>query len=342
MRQSIGIQWRAILLSGFVAVSAPLSPGGTARAAALEVSVAHPIACRKVAASAAFGTVETSDHAILMAPFDGVVQSVSARPGTAVGARRILLRIQPLTLASRTRAAAAAVAAAQADLAQKRTLFAQKLATDAALESARARLTARMAALAALQARLRLGIVRAPFAGTVRHIAAVGTRVLRGQQLLRIDGNGALRIEAAFPMAAVRGLRVGATMTIVADGGSAPAQIYSVARTTDRYGLVSVYLTPPPTLRLIPGEVVRVRLDAAAESAWRVPQAAVVLRGTAARVFVDQRGRAHAVTVELLSVDADGAVVLGNLRPDSDVIVSNPAWLRNGTSVTPKRAGPEP
>jgi len=66
MRQSIGIQWRAILLSGFVAVLAPLSPGGTARAAALEVSVAHPIACRKVAVSAAFGTVETSDHATLM------------------------------------------------------------------------------------------------------------------------------------------------------------------------------------------------------------------------------------------------------------------------------------
>ena len=342
MRRSIRIQWRACFLSGFVAASALLSLTGTAPAATLEVSVANPIASRKVAVSAAFGTVETSDHAALMAPFDGVVKSVLVRPGNAISAGRVLLQIQPLTLASQTRAAAAAVAAANADLAQKKILAEQRLVTAAALETARAQLAARVAALAALQAQLRLGIVRAPFAGTVRHVAAVGTRVLQGQQLLHIDGNGALRIEAAFPMAAVRGLRAGTAMTIVADGDSGPGQVYSVARATDRYGLVSVYLTPPPTLRLMPGEVVQVRLDAAAEGAWRVPQAAVVLRGTAARVFVDQGGRARALTVKLLAVDADGAVVLGDLRPDSRVIVSAAAWLRDGTPVTRKRAGPKP
>ena len=341
MRQSIRIQWRASLLSGFVAASALLPLAGTARAATLEVSVVHPIASRKVAVSAAFGTVETSDHAALVAPFDGVVKSVSVRSGHAVGAGRVLLQIQPLTLASQTRAAAAAVAAAKADLVQKKILAEQRLATAAALETARAHLAARVAALAALQAQLRLGIVRAPFAGIVRDVAAVGTRVLQGQQLLHIDGNGALRIEAAFPMAAVRGLRAGTAMAIVADGDSGPGQVYSVARATDRYGLVSVYLTPPPTLRLMPGEVVQVRLDAAAEGAWRVPQAAVVLRGTTARVFIHQGGRARALTVKLLAVDADGAVVLGDLRPNSRVIVSDVAWLRDGTPVILKPAEPK-
>ncbi len=342
MRQSIRMEWQAFLLGGFVAASALLSLAGTAGAATLEVSVAHPIASRKAAVSAAFGTVETSDHAAMVAPFDGVVESVSVRSGNAISAGRVLLQIQPLTLASRTRAAAAAVAAAKADLAQKQILAAQRLVTAAALETARAQLAARVAARATLQAQLRLGLVRAPFAGTVRDVAAVGTRVLQGQPLLHIDGNGALRIEAAFPMAAVRGLHAGTAMTLVADGGSGPGQVYSVARATDRYGLVSVYLTPSPTLRLMPGEVVKVRLDAAVEDAWRVPRAAVVLRGTAARVFVDQGGRARALTVKLLAVDADGAVVRGDLRPDSDVIVSNPAWLRAGTPVIRKPADPKP
>jgi len=342
MRPSIWIQWRTCLLSSFVAASALLSFAGTARAATIEVSTARPVASRKASASTAFGTVETSDHAALVAPFDGVVTSVSARSGQAVRAARVLLQIQPLTLASQTRAAAAAVAAAKADLAQKQILAAQKLATAAALEATRAQLAARAAALATLRAQLRLGLVRAPFAGTLRDVAAVGTRVVQGQPLLRIDGNGALRIEAAFPMAAVRGLRAGTTVTIVAEGGSGPGQVYSVARATDRYGLVSVYLTPSPTLRLMPGEVVKVRLDAAIEDAWRVPRAAVVLRGTAARVFVDQGDRARALTVKLLAVDADGAVVLGDLRPDSRVIVSDTAWLRDGTPVTRKPADPKP
>ena len=342
IRQTNRIQWRTCLLSGFVAVSTLLPLAVNARAATLEVSVAHPIASRRATASTAFGTVETSDHARLMAPFDGVVKSVSVRAGNTVGAGRVLLRIQPLTLASRTRAAAAAVAAAKADLAQNKILAAQRLATAAAMETARARLAARVAALAALQAQLRLGIVRAPFAGTVRGLAAVGSRVLQGQQLLHIDGNGGLRIEAEFPLAAVRGLRAGTAMAISADGDSAPGRVYSVAQAADRYGLVSVYLAPPPTLRLMPGEVVQVRLDAAAEGAWRVPQAAVVLRGTSARVFLHRDGRARALTVKLLAVAADGAVVLGDLRPDSRVIVSDVAWLRDGVPATLKPAEPKP
>ncbi len=335
-----GQRRRGFFLGGMVAASVLLPLAGAARAAPIEISVVQPIASHKAVVSAAFGTVETPDHAALVAPFDGVVKSVSVRSGHAVGAGRVLLQIQPLTLASQTQAAAADVAAARADLAQQKILAGQKLVTAAALETARARLTARVAALAALQAQLHLGIVRAPFAGTVRHVAAVGTRVLQGQQLLHIDGNGALRIETAFPMTAVRGLRAGMAMTVVADGDSGPGQVYSVARTTDRYGLVAVYLTPPRTLHLMPGQVVRVRLDAATEGAWRVPQAAVVLRGTAARVFVDQGGRARVIAVKLLTVDADGAVVLGDLRPDSRVIVSDVAWLREGTPVTLKPAGP--
>ena len=332
---------RGFFLSGMVAASVLLPLAGPARAAPLEVGVAQPTSSRKATVSAAFGTVETSDHATLVAPFDGVVESVSVRSGNAVGAGRVLLRIQPLTLVPQVRAAAADVAAARADLAQKKILAGQKLVTAAALETARARLAAREAALAALQAQLRLGIVHAPFAGTVRRVAAVGTRVRQGQQLLRIDGDGALRVEAAFPMAAVRALRAGTAMTVVADGDSGPAQVYSVARTTDRYGLVSVYLTPPPALHLMPGQVVQVRLDAAAEGAWRVPRAAVVLRGTAAHVFVEQGGRARAIAVKLLAVDADGAVVLGDLRPDSRVIISGAAWLRDGTPVILKPAQPK-
>lgn len=340
--QTDRIQGRACLLSALLGASTLFSLARVDRAATIEVSVVAPITARKVAGATALGTVETPDHVILAAPFDGVVTAVRVRSGDATRAGRILLRIQPFTLAARVQAATAAVAAANAYLAQQNILAEQKLVTAAALQTARARLAARAAALAGLQAHFRLRLVRAPFAGTVRGVAAVGSRVLQGQHLLRIDGNGALRIEAAFPMAVVQGLRAGVTMTVIADGDSGTGRIYSVAQTADHYGLVSVYLTPSPKLRLMPGEVVRVRSDTAVARAWRVPQAAVVLRGTTARVYVDQGGRARAVMVKLLAVGVVDSVVLGDLRPDSRVIVSDAAWLRNGTPVTRRRAGPEP
>ncbi|MHB8493696.1 MAG: efflux RND transporter periplasmic adaptor subunit [Casimicrobiaceae bacterium] len=337
----IRVQWRSSILRGVVAASALCALAATAGAAAMDVRVASPIASRKVVVSTAFGTVETSDHVVLVAPFDGFVKGVSARSGNVVRAGSVLLQIQPLTLASQVRVAAADVAAAKADLVQKNILAEQKLVTAAALETTRAQLVAREAALVALRAELRLGALRAPFAGTVEQMPAEGTRVLRGQLLLRINGNGALRIEAAFPMAAARGLRPGASLTVNADGESGMGQVYSVANAANRYGLVSVYLNPPPALRLLPGEVVRVGIDGTATAgAWRVPRAAVVLRGTAARVFVDQGGRAHAIAVTLVAVDAGNAVVLGALRPDSHVIVSDVAWLHDGTPVALKPAGP--
>ncbi|HET9122065.1 MAG TPA: efflux RND transporter periplasmic adaptor subunit [Acidiferrobacteraceae bacterium] len=288
----------------------------------------------------ALGRVETSDHASLVAPFGGVVRRVVAPSGTAVGAQALLLQLVPLTLQARIQSARAAVASARADLAQQQVLAQQKLITRGQLEASQARLMADRATLQGLTAALRLGTVRAPFAGTVRQVVAVGTRVARGQRLLRIEGSGALRIEVSLPLAQARRLRAGAHAVIRAGSQRVAATVYAVAHAADRYGLLSVYIAVPPRLALIPGQVVRVRLALPeARTAWLVPRATVVMRGGSARVYAYANGKAQRIPVRLLGVGASGVVVAGALSADTLLVASGAAWLRHDAPVSVSAAG---
>ena len=302
--------------------------------------LARPVVQSEQRSYTALGRVETSDHASLMAPFDGIVSRVVTAPGTTVPAQALLLKLKPLTLLGRVAGARAAAAAARANLSQQRVLAAQKLITQGQLEAAQATLAADLARQQALEAALNLGVVRAPFAGTVRQVVAAGSHVIRGQRLLRIDGSGGLRIEASFPISQTRRLRAGSIATVRADHQRGTATVYAIASAADRYGLVSVYLGLPSGLTLIPGEIVRVRIVLpAAATAWLVPRSTVVLRGRKARVYVDDAGKARPVVVQLRSVGPEGVIVSGALSENSRLVASGVAWLRKGSAVSVAATG---
>lgn len=183
----------------------------------------------------------------------GVLQAVRVNVGDAVTSGQVVVDMDPKLLAEEVRAAQASVSAASAavraqvvDVEAKRReavredeLYKKGLTALAGAERARADLDRAAAALQ--QARSTLNIqtsrlqsarehltdtsLRAPFAGTVaeRHRDA-GSRVEAGAPILRIVGNGTMRLRFAVPPDRTKELPVGRAVTARIDTIAAPVE----------------------------------------------------------------------------------------------------------------------
>ncbi len=308
-------------------------PGLAFGAAPPTVHVARAARATYRPAIPVFARVRGPEHAMVQAPYDAIMGPLPVAPGSTVASGAIVARLLPMSLAATVRALQAQARAAHIAYEQAQVLARQGLVTPAHARSLQARWQADAAAWQAAGRRLALGTVRAPFAGTVRYTAAPGAWLTRGADVVTIGGAGGVYERCALTVREADRLYVGARAVIAAHGSMRPAgRVYALAARADRLGFVRAYvrgLHRP----LRPGQILRLTLLGHRQDAIAVPRSALMVRHGRARLYVLKGGRAQAVPVKVLRIDARRVFVAGAVDRGAPVIVSGVARLRAGVAV---------
>lgn len=284
----------------------------------------------------AFGRVHGPDRVTVQAPYAALMGPLVVSPGRDVAAGAVIARLIPARLAGVVRAQEARVAAARAAYEQSTVLARQGLMTPARARSLKAVWQSADAVWVAETRRLARGVVRAPFAGTVRYATAPGAWLVRGANVAEIGGASGLYETVALTVRDADKMFRGALVTRIratqGDSSSGGGRIYALAARLDRLGLVRAYvrgLKGP----LRPGQILTLRLYGHRQKALAVPRAAVLVSHAQARVYVIADGRARAVPVVVRSSRAQRVWVTGPLADGASVISSGITRLRAGTPV---------
>lgn len=279
------------------------------------------------------GTVRAVERAQVAAKMLGTIETVQLAIGRQVNAGEILVTIHAAELDAQVAQARAALDLAERDYTREYDLL-QKGATSAAtvrtLEDRR-RIAA--AALTAAEAQLAYTEVRAPFDGVItqRYIEP-GDFAALGTPLFAMEGRQ-LEIEVPVPEFLSKS-PADATLSVLVDGARHPVRIHEISPAVDpltRTRLARV--RPIDTTPLQSGQFVRVLWPAPAVTALTVPTTAVHRLGQMERVFVIVADRAVLRLVKTGQTDQGRTVILAGLNSDERVVLNPLATLRDGQPV---------
>lgn len=316
--------YRYLLMTGMLAAS-------VAMAGQLPVTTSPVVQRPYRLEVTALAEARSADHLMIEAPFSGVMAPLPVFPGTAVRRGTIIARVLPLRLAAEVEAATADLRSARRAYRQTEVLARDGLVTAAQLDAAGARMEHARAALQGLEARLARGVVRAPFAGTIRYQVPAGAWVGPGMAIAKLSGTGGLYLTARLtPDTAVQ-LKPGMPVRIAARGDHWPGRIYGVAQRAGHGGLVAVYVRCACTL--LAGEFARLTVRAGSQPGMAVPARAVVMNAGKATVFRVVHGQAQPVSVTILHATRRWAWITGALSVGDAVIVAGAGTVRGGTPV---------
>ena len=320
-------------LAGVPAAPVPVAP---VPVAPVPVGAAHVTLTPAPHVLRVLAEVDSLGKTTLAAPVTGEIAGPFLTEGE-VAAGAVVARNIPATLRGGLAAARADLAFAQATLARTTRLAAQHLRTQLAVEQARQAVAQAQARLAGLEREAAQQVLRAPFAGTLHYLVAPGTVVFQGTPVATLSGRATPWIDARIPPDRARGLHPDQIATIAAHGWHGIGRIAAIGSDARPLGLLRVRIRLPADNTLLPGEWVWVRLIRPGPPAPSVPQAAVVMRGARAMVFVLAAGHAHAVPVRVLA-EAGGRVWLrGALHPGQTVAVAGATRLAEATRVVVAR-----
>ncbi len=305
------------------------------------VACAHPLlvvhAARAIKAPyrpviVVFGRTHGPDRTMVQAPYDALMGPYVVAPGTRVATGAVIARLLPTSLAATVRAFSARVQAAHTGYRQGEVLARQGLITSAQVQALKATWRADNAAFLAAARRLARGVVRAPFAGTVRYRAAPGAWLVRKAAVAIIAGAGGLYETAALTVRDADRVFVGARVALAGQPASADGRVYALAERVDRLGLVRAYVRGIK-VPLRPGETVRLALFGHRAVALSVPRQALVIRHARARVYLLKAGHVVPSPVQVEHLGAHRAFIKTRFAPGTLVIDSHVARLRAGTAV---------
>ena len=310
---------------------------------------------------------------------DGIVERRVYTEGTDVREGQALFTIDPRELRARANAAQAALAKAEAtaanatqDVNRFRGLVAQQALSQqeydagvARLRTAEADVAQRRAELAEARLSLSYTTVRAPISGRAWRAevtegalvsAGAGTLLTRIEQVDPIYANFsqsssdvlALRNEIASGELQAPGMRQ-MTVRLVLEDGSAyrlPGRLNFVDLAFDEAtGTAALRAEfPNPQRTLVPGQFVRVRVEAGIQmKGLRVPQRAVTVTPTAANVLVvGAKDLVETRPVKLGALEGDYWIIQSGLQPGERVIVDGLQKAAPGKPVKPVLASAAP
>ena len=302
---------------------------------------------------------------------EGIIERRLYTEGTDVRAGQPLFAIDPRPLRAQVSAASAALTRAEATLANAeqdikryRGLVAQQALSQQEYDAAEARLRTgsadvaqRRAELAAARLNLSYTTVTAPIAGRAGRAEVTEGALVSGAQatlLTRIDqldpiyanfsqsSSAVLDVRRALGSGAARGRIMSAPVHMVLEDGT---QYRSVGRldfmdlaidsTTGSAAMRAIF--PNPQRQLLPGQFVRVRVDAGVRpNGVRLPQRAVTLTPNGGTVFVVGAKDVVAVKpVKLGQLEGDEWVIDSGLDPGERVIVDGLQKVQPGSPVKP-------
>ncbi|BCS33804.1 RND transporter [Luteitalea sp. TBR-22] len=222
-----------------------------------------------------------------------------------------------------------------------RAAEAQLAAIDARIQQAQASLASARAGSEAASVTAGFAVVTAPFAGVVAEkLVEPGNMAAPGMPLLRLEDDGALRLDVRVDASRVAGLTVGQQVDVEVDAASPVllrGTVSEVARAMDadaRAYLLKIAL--PGDARLRSGMFGRVRFAGAPVAAMLVPSSAIVRHGQVTSVFVADGDVARLRMVVVGRTLPEGIEVVTGLGDGERVVSTPPIGLTDGT---PLRAG---
>ncbi|MFM2346324.1 MAG: hypothetical protein RL654_1077 [Pseudomonadota bacterium] len=334
--------------------AAAASASGRAALTVQAVSPRRETLARTLSAS---GGLAAWQEVVIGAETQGLrLVEVAVQVGERVRRGQLLARLQSETLAAERAATQAALAEAEAVLAQARleaerdralqaggALSAQQLQQTLTAETtARARVQALKARLQADEVRLAQTRLLAPDDGLVSaRLATVGAVAQPGQELFRLIRQGRIEWRAELPGADMARLSPGTPVRLTPAGTDAvlEGRVRQIAPTVDpatRQGLVHVDLTPGTAASTLarPGMLARGEFQLGGSEALTLPQGAVLLReGFSIVMRIEADARVREVKVRTGRRVGDRVEILDGLDAQARVVAQGAGFLGDGDRV---------
>jgi RND family efflux transporter MFP subunit len=284
------------------------------------------------------GTVRSKQRAVVEAKVSGRVMEYLAIPGATVKAGELLARIEAPEIQAKVDQATAMLDQARRDLDRQKQLIESNATTRQEYDAANARVNVAAAGLSEAETMMGYARVTAPFDGVVtRKLADAGDLAMPGKPLLEIEAPTGLRFEADLPEAILSEVTMGAKMSVWIASVAQPleATVSEIAPISDPASRTfQVKLDLPAAAGLRSGQFGRVSVPTGEAKLIVVPKVALIRRGQMELMFVVDDGHAALRLVKSGKILSDGVEVLSGIEAGEQVVVSDPAKLKDGQPVT--------
>ena len=253
---------------------------------------------------------------------------------------------QATAATAQSKAAETQMELAKADCARADTLFAKGALPQNEYERQKSQCTAQLYTANAARAQADLAgklagdaVIRAPIDGMVgERFVNVGEYVMPNSKVASVFAIDPVRVSISVPEPVVGQVKVGQTLQVQVSaypGRSFPAVVRFVSpalRPNTRDLIIEAFAANADGA-LRPGMFATAQLLTGEEEQPTVPSQAIVVDGTARRLFLAKGGSAYEMVVRI-GVEKDGRIAVMDALPSGEkVIVKPPPGLRDGTPI---------
>ena len=296
----------------------------------------------------AIGSVTAVHGVTVSADLPGVVENIGFDSGKWVEAGDELVRLDTRQERAQLAAAEAERELARLNLERMRGLRQKGVVSQAELDAAEAAFATREARVGEIRATIERKTIRAPFSGLlgIRQVN-LGQYLTGGDPVVPLQELDPIYVNFAVPQQEVEHLRVGAEVSVTADGFAAPATGKITAlnslidQDTRNIQIQATFANPDGKLR--PGMFVEVRVTlGASSSVVALPASAIGYAPYGDSVFIveevkDPSGQTYRGVrqqfVKLGGARGDQVAILSGVRAGEEVVTSGVFKLRNGAAV---------
>jgi len=288
----------------------------------------------------AVGALIAEDSVVLRPEIDGRIDKLLFKEGQPVKKGAVLVVLDSAEPRARLAAAQADLKLAESRYRRSEELVAQNFISRQALDEARANLDILRARLRQEQVALDKTVIRAPFAALagLRQVSP-GAYVNKGDDIVRLDALGNLKLEVPVPEIYLPLVRIGLPLTLSID--ALPGQTFSgkvhaidpVVDPVSRNVRVRARIANPAgTLK--PGMFARATADLGGKtSAILLPEQAIVPRPDGSYVFLAVGGKADLRKVTLGKREPGRVEIVSGVAAGDTVILDGQIKLRPGVPV---------
>jgi membrane fusion protein (multidrug efflux system) len=305
-----------------------------------------PVNMMKVAATPVSNTVNAvgaliAEDSVMMRPeIDGRIDRLLFKEGQPVKKGAVLVVLDSAEQRARLSAAQADMKLAQSRFRRSEELVAQNFISRQALDEARANLDILRARLRQEQVALDKTVIRAPFAAVagLRQVSP-GAYVNKGDDLIRLDALGNLKLEVPVPETYLPLVRIGLPINLTVD--ALPGQRFSgtvhaidpVVDPVSRNVRVRARIANPAgTLK--PGMFARATADLGGKTrAILLPEQVIVPRPDGSYVFLAVGGKAELRKVTLGKREPGRVEIVSGVAAGDTVVLDGQIKLRPGVPV---------
>lgn len=287
----------------------------------------------------AVGTAMANESVEITSKTSNTITAIRFTEGQRVQAGAILVEFDRAQ-------AAAAVAEAEANLAESRNQYARgrdlsvtQALSKAQLDQLETSVKTGEARLAAARARLADTVIRAPFSGrTGFRRVSVGGLVNPGSVITTLDDSSLIKLEFTLPQTFLKDLAVNLAVEASAEGLGEQIFTGKISTIGSRIDPVSRSITvraeiPNANGELKPGLFMKVRVRAATVPTLMIPEEALVPEQGRSFVFIVDGERAKRIEVTTGGREPGSVAILSGLNGDETLIVEGMQRIRDGAAV---------